>query len=338
MGLAIENNIVNSLSVEAAIEKGRNLINKPRVIVRCITYNQREYISQCLDGFISQRTDFPFVAIAHDDASTDGTAEVIKEYANKYPDIIIAVCDDENRYSQHTLAQIMDDIIDAYEPEYVAFCEGDDYWTDPYKLQKQVDYMEMHPECVMCHGDHTVTNGKKRKTPPHYDDEPYFGPGHIHNYTIVSLTTLYRYAAYKRLPKHARTHKWLMGDTPLWIELSREGTFHFFPEVFGTYRVLPDSASHSTDAEKIKLFWESENEIIKFYSDLYGYQYEERSRKSLYKEIQKQCFRNGDKEQARIYWIEANKDKSNSFLSMLFYVCNIYHLRWLISFLYLIKK
>lgn len=121
---------------------------EPLVTVRCCTYNQEKFIRQTLDGFVMQQTNFPFEAIVHDDASTDGTAKIVLEYAEKYPDIIKPIIETENQYSKGdgSLSRIMN----AHtKGKYVAFCEGDDYWTDPMKLQKQVDYMEMHPNCTM---------------------------------------------------------------------------------------------------------------------------------------------------------------------------------------------
>lgn len=123
--------------------------NQIVVTIRCLTYNHEPYIRQCLDGFVMQKTNFKFEAIVHDDASTDGTASIIREYAEKYPDIIKPIFETENQYSKKdgSLGRIMD----AHtRGKYVAMCEGDDYWTDPLKLQKQVDFLESHPEYVMC--------------------------------------------------------------------------------------------------------------------------------------------------------------------------------------------
>lgn len=119
------------------------------VAIDCITYNHESYIRDCLEGFIMQKTNFKFVAIVHDDASIDGTAKIIKEYADKYPDIIKPIFEIENQYSKRdgSIQRIMSDAINATGAKYVAMCEGDDYWIDPYKLQKQVDFMEKHPEC-----------------------------------------------------------------------------------------------------------------------------------------------------------------------------------------------
>ena len=115
------------------------------VTIRCLAYNQEKYIRDCLEGFVMQRTNFRFEAVVHDDASTDGTAAVIKEYAAKYPDIIKPILETENQYSKHdgSLGRIMEEHTHG---KYVAFCEGDDYWTDPLKLQKQVDFLEGHPD------------------------------------------------------------------------------------------------------------------------------------------------------------------------------------------------
>lgn len=116
------------------------------VTIRCLAYNHEPYIRECLEGFVMQKTNFKFEAIVHDDASTDKTAEIIREYAEKYPAIIKPIYETENLYSKHdgSLGRIMDDA--CAHGKYVAYCEGDDYWTDSLKLQKQVDFMEQHPD------------------------------------------------------------------------------------------------------------------------------------------------------------------------------------------------
>ena len=123
----------------------------PLVSIRCLVYNHEPYLRQCLDGFVMQKTNFPFEAIVHDDASTDGSAAIIREYAEKYPDIIKPIYETENQYSKHD-GSLMRAMNAAMHPgsKYVALCEGDDYWTDPDKLQLQVDFLESHPEYTMC--------------------------------------------------------------------------------------------------------------------------------------------------------------------------------------------
>lgn len=133
---------------------GVSIINNDNILVaiNCFTYNQEPYIRECLEGFVMQKTNFKFVAIVHDDASTDRTADIIREYEAKYPDIIKPIYETENQYSKNdgSLGRIMEAAIDATGAKYVALCEGDDYWTDPYKLQKQVDFLEGHGEYSIC--------------------------------------------------------------------------------------------------------------------------------------------------------------------------------------------
>lgn len=120
-----------------------------KVSVICTAYNHERYIRQCLDGFLMQKTTFPFEVIIHDDASIDKTAEIIKEYQDKYPDIIKPVYQSENQY-QRQIPIVRLFMLPLATGKYAALCEGDDYWTDPYKLQRQYECMEAHPECAMC--------------------------------------------------------------------------------------------------------------------------------------------------------------------------------------------
>ncbi len=122
---------------------------KPVVSICCITYNHAAFIGQTLEGFVSQVTDFPFEAIVHDDASTDGTADIIRDYAERYPAIIKPIFQTENQYRKER-GRVTRTVFQAATGRYVAMCEGDDYWTDPSKLQKQVDHLEREPDVYMC--------------------------------------------------------------------------------------------------------------------------------------------------------------------------------------------
>lgn len=125
-----------------------------KVSVVCLTYNHKKYIRQCLDGFVNQQTNFKYEVIIHDDASTDGTQDIIREYEEKYPDIIKPVYQTENQYSKGIKKITIKYVYPKATGKYLAFCEGDDFWTDPLKLQKQFDCLETHPEANMC--VHTV--------------------------------------------------------------------------------------------------------------------------------------------------------------------------------------
>ena len=123
--------------------------NKCMVSIWCLCYNHEEYIAQTLDSFLEQETDFPFEIIISDDASTDGSAGIIRSYAEKYPDIIRPMLLTENVYStgKNMFATLF---FEKTRGKYVAVCEGDDYWTDKSKLQRQVDWLEAHPDYSLC--------------------------------------------------------------------------------------------------------------------------------------------------------------------------------------------
>lgn len=119
------------------------------VSICCLTYNHELYIRQCLDGFLSQQTDFAFEILIHDDASTDRTSLILKEYEKKYPDLIKVIYQSENQYSKGVNIHLAYNL-PRVKGKYIAFCEGDDYWTKPYKLQKQIEFLETHPNYSLC--------------------------------------------------------------------------------------------------------------------------------------------------------------------------------------------
>jgi len=119
------------------------------VTIHCIAYNQEKYIRECLDGFVMQKTTFQFEALVHDDASTDKTPEIIREYAKKYPSIIKPFFQEENQYTKD-FSVVTQLLIQHTKGKYIATCEGDDYWIDPYKLQKQVDFLEANADFAIC--------------------------------------------------------------------------------------------------------------------------------------------------------------------------------------------
>jgi len=128
----------------------------PLVTVYCSTYNHRKFITRALDGFVMQQTNFPFEIIINDDASIDGTVDILKAYAAKHSNIILLL-HEKNQWKEGMLSgkyfgfePFVYNALPIAKGKYIAFCEGDDYWTDPLKLQKQVDYLESNPSDVMC--------------------------------------------------------------------------------------------------------------------------------------------------------------------------------------------
>lgn len=127
----------------------------PLVSISCLTYNHGKFLKDALEGFLMQKTNFPFEVLIHDDASTDDTVQIILEYQQRYPDLIKPVFQEKNLWSQGKRALSATYNFPRAQGKYIAMCEGDDYWTEPLKLQKQVDFLECHPEYVACvHGAH----------------------------------------------------------------------------------------------------------------------------------------------------------------------------------------
>ena len=135
---------------------------EPLVTVVCLCYNQEKTVGRAIESIITQQTDFPFELIVHDDASTDGSAEIIRAYAEKYPDIVVPVLQTENQYHSCNIAEKF--ITPLHRGRFIAICEGDDYWTSPDKLRLQTAAMLADPEIAMCF--HAVTelreNGETR--------------------------------------------------------------------------------------------------------------------------------------------------------------------------------
>lgn len=208
------------------------------VTIRCIAYNQEKYIRDCLEGFVMQKTNFRFEAIVHDDASTDGTAAIIKEYAEKYPDIIKPILETENQYSKHdgSLGRIMDEHTHG---KYVAWCEGDDYWIDPLKLQKQVDFLERNPDYSMCWTDGLMeTNGVKQKI------NRYLASGETPMTDIIenggafvpTCSIVVRKSVLGSMPKEAKG--WYVGDFPLQMWCGWKGKVWYMVEPTIVYRYM----------------------------------------------------------------------------------------------------
>ena len=172
---------------------------EPLVSICSITYNHAPYIRQCLDGFLMQQTIFPIEIIINDDCSTDGTTEIVREYAEKYPDLIFPIFHEENQYQKGVRGMFQRFVFPKARGKYIALCEGDDYWADPLKLQKQVDLLEQNPCVVMAYtGFQTVDKNGRRVE---FDNFEYYKKKSksgdvfrllLQSNFIMTLTTCYR--------------------------------------------------------------------------------------------------------------------------------------------------
>lgn len=212
---------------------------QPFVSICCITYNHEAYIRSALDGFLSQKTDFLFEILIHDDASQDGTADIIREYERRYPGQIRPILREENQYSKG-ISNISIFNFPRARGKYIAMCEGDDYWTDPYKLQKQIDYLEAHPDCALCFHSaviQSVDGSKAEGMMRPYKGNRRIEPGRIVDKTSGYPTASLTFPAYivKELPDYYVNCP--VGDIPMQLMMAAEGYGWYMDEPMCVYRV-----------------------------------------------------------------------------------------------------
>lgn len=210
--------------------------DKPVVTVVCLTFNHASYVAKALDSFLKQETDFAFTVLVHDDASTDGTAQIVQRYANDHPDIIRPILQTENQYSQGV--KVLAHVLSMVQTEFAAVCEGDDFWTDSRKLQRQVDWMRANPEGSLCVHATLMTSPDGR---PVGEMRARSGDGDLtlkeilvgHD-SIHTSSLLLRSAMVRELPRFY--HLAPVGDRPLKMHLATCGTVHYLDAVMSTYR------------------------------------------------------------------------------------------------------
>lgn len=212
--------------------------NKPLVSICCLTYNHEKYLDQTIQGFLMQKTNFDYEILIHDDASSDKTQEIILSYKNKYPDIIKPILQVENKYSKG-IKPIFEYLFPKAQGKYIALCEGDDYWTDPYKLQKQVDFLEANPDFVLTSHNAMIINEQnqliKEKKVNINEEKIYTKEELKKGAFILTLTMCFRNII-KTYPKEVYGVK--NGDTFLISLLGNYGKGKFMPEITpAVYRV-----------------------------------------------------------------------------------------------------
>ena len=270
-----------------------------QVYVSCKTYNQASYITDAMNGFCIQKTDFPYVCAIFDDCSTDGEQVVIREYMHDHFDMDDAsvVRSEETddyvltfakhkinpscfflvlflKYNHYSKSKAKDPYVSEWinQAKYIALCEGDDYWTDPHKLQKQVDYMEAHPDCGLVHA---YTNSYHQKhnalsetqltgeLDSSYNDILWANP-------ITTLSVLYRKEFTDGYLSFIQGQSWRVGDLPLWLYISLRGKVHKQNFVCGVYRIVENSESHGSTYEKRKNYINTIYDVVCFYAEKCG--------------------------------------------------------------------
>ena len=233
-------------------------MKEPLVSISCITFNHENYIRDALEGFLMQKTDFDFEILIHDDASTDGTQKIIEEYAGKYPEIIKPILETENQYVKGRRGSLVFNIPRA-KGRYIAFCEGDDYWTDPRKLQKQVDFLEKNKDFIACVHRVKIMAEEGRTV-----DDEYISPPDI--IRTKDLYTGWLFHINSLLVRNIREEfvQWSSSmyiDTAFSIMISQYGKIKGLPDVMSVYRKHTSGLSGSQENMATRL--EKELKIIK---------------------------------------------------------------------------
>jgi glycosyltransferase involved in cell wall biosynthesis len=218
------------------VEDWTVLPTDPIVSVWMITFNHEPFICQAIEGVLMQQTSFPFELVIGDDKSTDRTREIVKEYQQLYPDRIRLRLAKENLYSQKLKQGV--GVLSACRGQYIAMCEGDDYWTDPLKLQKQVDFLETHPECAICF--HNVISFSENGTDRPFARVPE-GQKLISTLEDILVTdfiptcsTMFRNHLFSDFPDWY--YRLPMGDWSLHVLNAQHGRIGYIPEVMAAYR------------------------------------------------------------------------------------------------------
>ena len=225
------------------------------VAIHCLVYNHEPYLRDCFEGFVMQKTNFRFVAIVHEDCSTDNSAAIIREYEAKYPDIFRPIYETENQWHKKdgSLERIMNGAIDATGAKYVAMCEGDDYWTDPLKLQKQVDFLEEHPDFTMCfHGARikNETNTRVITTCDKIETKEYLTKDIFPGWVVPTASVVYRRVPVESYPplKHQEWMKY--GDIVLFLKCTHTGRVWGMADQMSVYRMTSNGAVISQQRER----------------------------------------------------------------------------------------
>lgn len=320
---------------------------KYKVCVRCFTFNQAKFIEETMNGFVMQQTNFPFVCCIVDDSSTDGEQNVIKQYMNAnfaMSDSTVAY-EKETDYAHILFAQhkvnkscffaVLLLKVNLYSEEYKKFqyisewrdssdyealCEGDDYWVCVNKLQKQADFLDCHPDYGLVHTDFDLVKGKRNHKVIIHDDGNYWPYSLTEGLDIGTLTSMIRLSVFKSIPKLYLNKNWLMGDKPMWIEISRYYKIHYIPEVMAKYRVLRDSESHG-NIDKLIAFLDSGADITSFYANYFGVPMKSKEKWLYYHEtLMKYACRLAEKEYALKFLVNAFRNRCVSVKLLIWYL------------------
>lgn len=226
-------------------------MENPLVSICCICYNQEQYIRQTLDSFVMQQTNFLFEVVISDDCSKDGTRAVIAEYKEKYPELIRDVSKDYNQGAIPNWWYVQNQA----KGKYTAICEGDDYWTDPLKLQKQVDFLESHPDYSMCCHAAKVLNETSRNVDTACErmtTREYFTEDAFPKWQIPTASILYHREPVMAYPI-VRTQDFTAGDVILILRCMHVGRVWGFEDKMSVYRMNAGGLTSQKETPELRI-------------------------------------------------------------------------------------
>ncbi len=263
------------------IEK-ENEMENIKVSILCLCYNHENYIRKCLDGFVMQECDFEYEVLIHDDASTDNSASIIREYEQKYPNIIKPIYQTKNQLSQG-IAVFYKHMYPVAKGEYIAYCEGDDFWTSKDKLQKQVDFLETHPDFSACVHRYDTVNKigelTNVKTFGYYETEGIYTLKDFEKNELPSqLATLVCRNLFcktgKEYPKEFFQAR-MQGDVKLFLYLLAHGDIYRMKEKFSCYRFVCEEGGGSWSSRMRNNYnfpynqWKAIKKLKKIFNKIY---------------------------------------------------------------------
>lgn len=214
----------------------------PQVSIVCLTYNHERYIAKTLEGFLNQKTNFPFEIIVHEDASKDSTAEIVRKYESLRPDLFFNIYQTKNKFTDKNVNIWTDLTFPKARGKYIVMCEGDDYWTNPDKLQIQFDFLEANPEYVIHTGHAEVIDKEGNKIresvhPVYGHPVTYELNDFLLDSKISTCTTMFRNIGLDKMP--AIFSKVTSSDWFLWLYLMNftGKKVYFANEFFAAYRI-----------------------------------------------------------------------------------------------------
>jgi glycosyltransferase involved in cell wall biosynthesis len=216
------------------------LVRDPLVSVVMVTYNHQPYVAQAIEGVISQQTRFALELIIGEDCSTDRTREIVVEYQRRYPERIRVLTSATNVGAHANSRRAMQ----AARGKYMAFCEGDDYWISSDKIQKQVDFLERHPDCAICsHRARVIHEMGFGAVDFPFDVFPPSPAGLYTIFDILKTNFISSCSTVVRRDLIGPYPTWILdvkfGDWPLWAMIARYGTIQLMDDVMAAYRVHP---------------------------------------------------------------------------------------------------